>query len=77
MNNKDCLFAVTAGTVAVIHAFFLTFIGFHLVTFIIQELDHGDAKDSLSLITITIVLELLVIASATIFTVAGYLIARR
>ncbi len=62
---------------AIVHAFFLTLIGFHLVQNIMLELEYGDSKDSLSLITITIVLELLTVASTVIFTVFGYAIARR
>ena len=77
LDNKDRLFAITAGMLAIVHAFFMTFIGFHLVDNIMRELRYGDDVDSLSLITITIVLELLVAASATIFVLLGYVTARR
>ena len=77
MDNRDRLFVIIGAMLAVVHTFFLTLIGFFLVESIMRELEFGDAVDSLAPITYSLLLEILVVASAVIFTAFGYAIAKR
>lgn len=77
MDNRDRLFVIIASMLAVVHAFFLTIIGFFLVGSIMTELEGGDSVDSLAPITYSLLFEILVVVSAVIFTLFGYLIAKR
>lgn len=77
MDNRDRLFLIITAMLAVVHAFFLSIIGFFLVGSIMSEIEFGDSVDSLSLITFALLFELLAVASAVVFTVFGLVIARR
>ena len=77
MDNRDRLFVIITAMLAVVHAFFLTLIGFYLVENIMTELEFGDGVDSLAPITYSLLFEILVVASAVIFTTFGYAVAKR